>query len=172
MLTKPSMPPNSSDDERHVDAVDPHLQKKLENPHRGSDEQQLAHDGLDARIVFPTSEQILDVDHSDHVVQSPAIYRQPRMTAPVHKLRHLRQGSLDVHGDNVRARHHDVFDRDVPDAQNVAEQRQFLGILVRVFLLDQFLDRVANAVPAVSAAAQCPQPHAHSGLAVSFAVAP
>ena len=63
--------------------------------------------------------QIADMDHAARIIERLAIDRQPRMLGLAEHAHQLVDGDAVVHGDDVGARHHDVLDRELAEAEDV-----------------------------------------------------
>ena len=98
--------------------------------------------------VTPERQQVLEVDHAQHVVEMVAIDHQPGMLRALHGRDHLAQAAVDRHALDVGARHHDVVDPQLAEAQRVADQLAPLlaegGRPLLLGLGDQLLERLAH----------------------------
>ena len=86
--------------------------------------------------------QIADVDHAARVVERLVIDRQPRMLGLAEHAHQLIDGDRVVDGDDVGARHHDVLDRELAEAQDAPEhaallRAQGIALASRKRVLDQ-----------------------------------
>ena len=76
------------------------------------------------------------------------------MSAGTHDLCDIRDRNPDIYRLDIGAGHHDVIDRYMADAEDIAEQREFLRVVAIVFKLDQLFNGVAQIVGIAAAARQ------------------
>ena len=69
------------------------------------------------------------MDHPDHIIELTSINRQSGMTAIAHHFRDVGDCGRCLDGAYVRARHHNVFDGDIADTQNVPKESKLFRIV-------------------------------------------
>ena len=89
--------------------------------------------------------QVADMDHAARIVERLAIDRQARMLGLAEHAHQLVDGDAVVDGNDVGARHHDVLDRELAEAEDAAEHAAFLhaqrvALAARQRVLDQFAE--------------------------------
>ena len=169
------------DHDRHVYPGIAHLQKKIENPHRGRHEQRFAHDPLEreVRAVAPIRQKVLDVDHADHLVEVLAEDRQTGMHGVAHRADDLGEARLDADRFDVGARHHDVPDLQLAETQRIEQQLPLalgefgaVGRRLLFVLLDQLFEGLAQRTLAVAASREHPQSGQQAVQKRSLSLAP
>ena len=98
MVTRPSVPPNSSTTTAMRLLVRAHLEQQVEHPHRRRHHQHRAHGLLEREgvAVAPERQQVLEVDDAQHVVEIVAVDHQPRVAAPPAWPRRRRAGRSSI----------------------------------------------------------------------------
>ena len=86
--------------------------------------------------------QIADMDHAARIVERLVIDRQARMLGLAEHAHQLVDGHRVVHRDDVGARHHDVLDGELAEAEDAAEhaallRTQCVALAARQRVLDQ-----------------------------------
>ena len=120
-------------------------------------------DGRELEVPAPRriGDDILDVDQPDHVVQGAAVDRHAGVIGFVEGLQQAIQVALNLDGNNVGPRHHDIVGGDMPLLQQVGQHdalfiadRRGGGLFRLAFadLLDDLFDRLAQGAFAVTAA--------------------
>ena len=71
---------------------------------------------------LPFQASILDVDHSDGIVQRLPINRQPGMPRADHQIDDVFQARLGVDGDDIHARHHHVLGGTIAQTEDVGDE--------------------------------------------------
>ena len=151
------------DHERHVRALDPHLQQQLQDLHRRRHEQHLAQDLRQLEEIVPASprQHVLDVHHADDIVERIAVNGQAGMTTFRHPFDDVGKRGLRLDGDDIGARNHRILGRAVAQPEHVMNQHPLiLAETCRGFLLvvEQFAQRqrgVALASPPPLQAPEC-----------------
>ena len=85
------------------------------------------------------------MDHPARIIERFAIDRQPRMLGLAEHAHQLVDGDAVVDGNDVGARHHDVLDRELAEAEDADEHAAFLhaqraALAPRQGVLDQFAE--------------------------------
>ncbi len=162
------------DDDGEVDALRPHPREQVDHAHRFRDEQGLAHQRRrsSGRALGSTlaTEDVLDVNHADDLVEAFAIDGQAAVPGVGEGADQLVEADRRRHRDDVAAGDADVARGPLAEVEQVAEhlplgRRQVAGDRARVLgLVDRFLDLVAKRRLAVVAEDQgahsAPQPRA------------
>ena len=83
------------------------------------------------------------MDHPARIIERFVIDRQPRMLGLAEHAHQLIDGDAVVDGNDVGARHHDVLDREIAEAEDATEHAAFLraqrvALASRKRVLDQF----------------------------------
>jgi hypothetical protein len=100
--------------------------------------------------VPPERQQILDVDEADHVVERVAVDEQAGVAGVAHGRHDLVEPGADLDRANICSRDHDVVDPQLPEAQGIEQEltlvgRELLGATPGILLLEQVLERLAQA---------------------------
>src|SRR6185437_7150489 len=158
------------DDDGHMHPLQLHLPQKVADRHGGRHEQHVAHHfeladvgaqprahHLDARFLDriierrhfdDASQRVLDVDEAGDVVEIVVIDGNARVPRLEEARQQGAQRLVDIYGDDVGARHHDVVDAHVAELQDIVQDGA-LGIgKIRAFgaalTLEQHLEIVAD----------------------------
>ena len=157
------------DHQRHVHPRLTHLEKQIQDRHRGCDEQSLAQSRGEVEIALAADigHQVLDVDETQGIVQGVAVDGHARVSGLAHGLHQGLQVRAHVDCDDVGAWHHDVVSRLVTLSEDVGEHRLFIladpavgFVLAFAFadLFDDLFQRMAQARVRALEPEQLPQP--------------
>ena len=85
------------------------------------------------------------MDHPARIIERLAIDRQPRMLGLAEHAHQLVDGDAVVDGNDVGARHHDVLDRELAEAEDATQHAAFLhaqrvALAARQRVLDQLAE--------------------------------
>ena len=149
----------------HVRMALAHLEQQVEHPHRRRHHRHRPHHlrQLKASTVAPERQQILDVHEPDHVIERIAKNQQPGMPRGAHRGHDLGQARGYLDGTDIGARHHHVVDTKLAEAQGVEQELALVGgelldAAAGLLLLEQILERLAQAAIAALARRQLLQP--------------
>ena len=164
------------DDEDEMLARQAHLQQQVEDAHGGCHEEDLAQIRLqiegrvfDAGTAGPRRQQILDVDEADDIVEGFAIDRQARMAMGAELAQQVFIADVLGHGGDVGARNHDIAGGNIAQPDDVAQQAALArgdrlvvmaAVALRLGLLDDLLEHVAQRLFAIAPPALQPEPAA------------
>ncbi len=102
----------------HMQPVHAHLQQQIQHPHRRRNKQDLAHHGTDGEIFLRLcrgGQNILDMDHAQHVIQAVAMHRIARMRLARHDRDQFIQRRIRRDRDDIRPGYHHVIGGFFPD---------------------------------------------------------
>ena len=131
-----------------------HAGEKLDDSHQFRDEQRIAHKRADravARRIDIGHEDILDVDHADHIIEALAVNRQAAVAGIRKRADQVVEADARRHGHDVPAGDADVTGSLLAEVKNVAEHlpfggRQVASDLTRFLgLVDRLFDLLAKS---------------------------
>ncbi len=121
---QPLCPAEFVDDDREMDALRPHPGEKIDDAHRFGDEQGLAKQCIErtvASLIVQGDENILDVDHADHLVEAIAVDRKPAVLGVGERPHKLVEADRGRHRDDIASSDANVARRPLAEVKQVAE---------------------------------------------------
>ena len=147
------------DHKRHMNAFKAHLQKQVKYPHAGRHKQYLPQEfpGIERLPSSHGRHHVLDVDHSEHIVEIPAIDGHPGVRFLGDQVQQVFPVDGHVDGNNIRTRHHHIGYGQCANGQHLVEHRprNWIDLRFRLFVLfDQLFDRFTKVRVTIAADAR------------------
>ena len=123
------------DHEGKMDPAGLHPHQKIQRRHCGGNKQQVAFqfgDGnlrpahLAIRCSFNQTDHIFDVNHTERIIESFTIQRQPGMLCLAEYADQLRKRNLFFYGNDVSPGHHHIGNRHSAEVQQVRQHQALL----------------------------------------------
>ncbi len=122
--------------QRQMATAQPHFLEQVQQPDRGRDKQHRTQQFFQrrARLIQKMRQQILEMQHPAHRIHLAVIGRHAAVIGGAYLGGHHVKILGYINGDNISARDHHIFCRDVAQAEHIFQQRAFVIVKAGLIL--------------------------------------